>query len=114
MDSTLNSAWIMFPSSGYICRDSYPLKFKYTLQHEAKMRHSEANGLSQWGCEKCRQRELIESRDGGPSWSDVKSQAHYTDGNPTLVTRITDPSSMTVTNLMGMKTERTYPVAIMY
>ena len=46
-------------------------EFSYTLEHRAGVRHGNADGLSKQACEDCRQCELIERRDGGPTHQEL-------------------------------------------
>ena len=46
-------------------------EFSYVLEHRAGVKHGNADGLSRQTCEDCRQCELIERRDGGPTRQEV-------------------------------------------
>ena len=48
-------------------------EFQYTLEHRAGVKHGNADGLSRRGCGDCRQCDLIERRDGGPSRQELRT-----------------------------------------
>ena len=55
------------PSNQVARRLEILAEFSYILEHRAGLKHGNADGLSRQSCEDCRQCELIERRDGGPT-----------------------------------------------
>ena len=53
-------------------------EFSYVLEHRAGVKHGNADGLSRQTCEDCRQCELIERRDGGPTRQELEQDEETT------------------------------------
>lgn len=73
-------------------------KFKYALEHRA-------------GCRQCK---LIEISYGGHSKVDLERPNTYPDSKPASAHRITDPSSITPTNMKDMEAEGNNLVDVMH
>ena len=69
-------------------------EFDYILEHRAGVKHGNADGLSRQTCEDCRQCNLIEKRDGGPTRQELDQDDSDTD-SPALkvATEVEDPDS---------------------
>ena len=88
----------------WLCRRKEPLdqvarwletlaEFRYTLTHRTGPKHGNADGLSRRPCGDCRQCQKIEKRDGGPTWSELTTEA---EGQ--LLTGEEDDSTSTIEN----------------
>ena len=62
-------------------------EFDFVLEHRAGAKHGNADGLSRHPCLDCRQCELIEQRDGGPSMSEIVCE----DTSELYITAVQDP-----------------------